>query len=98
MTATESKKSRKTRAGKKTGTEPPWNVMLHNEWNNPFQRVIWRLRKVIPGMTFARATRITYRAHTNGQAIVKSCHKELAELYQERLRRENLDVTIEPAE
>lgn len=97
MTATKSKKSRETQTRDKSRTEPPWNVVLHNEWNNPFQRVIWRLKKVIPGMTFARATRITYQAHTTGQAIVKSCHKELAELYQERLREENLSVSIEPA-
>lgn len=97
MAATESKKSRKAQAKDKVGTEPPWNVLLHNEWNNQFQRVIWRLKKVIPGMTLARATRITYRAHTSGRAVVKSCHKELAELHQERLRKENLSASIEPA-
>lgn len=97
MTATEREKSRKIRTKNKTRTEPPWNVLLHNEWDNQFQRVIWRLRKVIPGMTFARATRITYRAHTTGKAVVKSCHRELAELYQERLQKVNLKVSIEPA-
>jgi len=30
--------------------------------------------------------------------VVKSCHKELAELYQERLQKEGLTVSIERAD
>jgi ATP-dependent Clp protease adapter protein ClpS len=48
-------------------------------------------------MTLKKATRIMYEAHTTGQAVVKSCHKELAELYHERLQGEGLTVSIEPA-
>ncbi len=54
-------------------------------------------RKVIPGMTLKKATAIMWEAHSKGRAVVKSCHKELAELYEERLRREGLTVSIEPA-
>jgi ATP-dependent Clp protease adaptor protein ClpS len=36
-------------------------------------------------------------AHRVGQAVVKSCHKELAELYEDRLQTEGLTVSIEPA-
>lgn len=97
MTETKTKKSNKTRTAGKTRTEPPWNVILHNEWNNEFRRVITVLRKIIPGMTFAKATKITYEAHRSGQAVVKSCHKELAELYREQLQKEGLTVTIESA-
>jgi ATP-dependent Clp protease adapter protein ClpS len=39
-------------------TEPPWKVVLHNDYN-PINRVVWRLRRTIPGMTIKRATRIT---------------------------------------
>ena len=39
-----------------------------------------------------------YEAHIKGQAVVKSCHKELAELYEERLREKGLTVTIQPAD
>jgi ATP-dependent Clp protease adaptor protein ClpS len=38
-----------------------------------------------------------YEAHSKGQAIIKSCHKELAELYEERLREKKLTATVEPA-
>jgi ATP-dependent Clp protease adaptor protein ClpS len=46
-------------------------------------------------MTIKRATRITCKAHTKGRAVAKSCHKELAELYEERLREKGLTVSIE---
>jgi ATP-dependent Clp protease adaptor protein ClpS len=47
-------------------------------------------------MTLKKATKIMYEAHTCGQALVKSCHKELAELYEERLLAKGLIVSIEP--
>ncbi len=53
-------------------------------------RVVYVLMKVIPGMTIKKATSIMYQAHTGGRAVVKSCHKELAELYEERLRAKGL--------
>jgi ATP-dependent Clp protease adaptor protein ClpS len=61
-------------------------------------RVVILLKKVIPGMTLKKATAIMYQAHTRGQALVKSCHKELAELYEERLLAKGLTVSIEPAD
>jgi len=30
------------------------------------------------------------------RAVAKTCHKELAELYEERLRKTGLTVSIEP--
>jgi ATP-dependent Clp protease adapter protein ClpS len=75
--------------------EPPWNVVLHND-NNPINRVVWRLWRTISGMTIQRATKVTWEAHRNGRAVAKTCHKELAELYEERLRRKRLTVSIEP--
>ena len=74
----------------------PWNVILHNDWDNSMPRVVIVLKKVIPGMTLKKATKIMYEAHTCGQALVKSCHKELAELYEERLLAKGLTVSIEP--
>jgi ATP-dependent Clp protease adaptor protein ClpS len=98
MTATKIEKEVRTRTGNKTRRELPWNVILHNDWNNSMPRVVMVLKKVIPGMTLAKATRIMYVAHTSGQALVKSCHRELAELYEERLQAEGLTVSIEPAD
>ncbi len=80
MTATETKRAQETQAGRKAGTEPPWDVILHNDWENSMPRVVVILKKVISGMTIKRATQIMWQAHTNGQAMVKRCHKELAEL------------------
>jgi pimeloyl-ACP methyl ester carboxylesterase len=51
----------------------------------------------IPDMTMKRATGITWEAHTKGWAVAKTCHKELAELYEERLREKGLTVSIESA-
>ncbi len=59
-------------------------------------RVVVILVKVIPEVKIKKATRIMYEAHTRDQAVVKKCHKELAELYQERLREKSLTVSIEP--
>ena len=98
MTATKIKKEQRTRTGNKTKRELPWHVILHNDWENSMPRVVIILKKVIPGMTLKKATRIMYEAHTTGQAVVKSCHKELAELYQERLQGEGLTVSIEPSD
>jgi ATP-dependent Clp protease adaptor protein ClpS len=98
MTATKIKKEERTRTRKKGKPELPWHVLLHNDWDNSMPRVVIILKKVIPGMTLKKATRIMYEAHSTGQAVVKSCHKELAELYQERLQGEGLTVSIEPSD
>ncbi len=98
MSATKNRQTRVTRTEKKDRTEPPWNVILHNDWNNSMPRVIVILRRVIPGMTVRRATRIMYEAHIRGKAVAKSCHRELAELYEERLRERGLTVTVEAAD
>lgn len=47
-------------------------------------------------MSLKRATRIMYEARSRGQAVVKRCHKELAELYKERLEGEGLKISLEP--
>jgi ATP-dependent Clp protease adaptor protein ClpS len=97
MTATKVKKTEGTKTGRKARPEPPWNVLLHNDWENSMPRVVIVLKKVIPGMTYKKAAKIMYEAHTKGQAVVKRCHKELAEMYEERLVQEGLSASIEPA-
>ncbi len=95
--ATKIKKATTTKTRNKVRPEPPWNVILHNDWNNSMPKVVVILRRTIPGMTLKKATRIMWEAHTSGQAVVKSCHKELAELYMEKLQQQGLTVSIEPA-
>jgi ATP-dependent Clp protease adaptor protein ClpS len=92
-TTTERRASRAS----KPRPEPPYNVILHNDWENSMVRVVAVLRRVIPGMSLRRATAIMWTAHTTGRATVKRCHKELAELYRDRLLAEGLTASIEPA-
>ncbi len=97
VTATRTRRAEGTSAGERARAEPPWNVVLHNDWHNPFNRVVYRLWRTLPGMSMKRATRITWEAHTKGRAVAKTCHRELAELYEERLRAKGLTVTAEPS-
>jgi ATP-dependent Clp protease adaptor protein ClpS len=71
-------------------------VVLHNDWNNSMVKVVYVLRREIPGMTVKKAASLMYEAHSTGRATVKRCHKELAELYRECLREAGLTVSIEP--
>ena len=96
MTATQIKRAEGTQTGSKAKPDLPWNVILHNDWENSMPQVVVILKKEIPGMTLKTATKIMWEAHTAGKALVKSCHKELAELYEERLLAKGLTVSIEP--
>ena len=96
MNTTIPKREQGTQVKNKDRTEPPWNIILHNDWDNSMLRVVVILKKIIPGMTLKKATRIMWEAHTAGKALVKSCHKELAELYEELLLAKGLTVSIEP--
>ncbi|HLL41271.1 MAG TPA: ATP-dependent Clp protease adaptor ClpS [Rubrobacteraceae bacterium] len=96
MTATKVKRAESAWTVIKAKPDLPWNVILHNDWDNSMPRVVVILKKIIPGMTLKKATRIMWEAHTTGKAVVKSCHKELAELYQERLLAKGLTASIEP--
>ena len=98
MNAAKTGKEKNRQTGRKNSTEPPWNVLLHNDWENSMPRVVLILKKVLPGMTLTKATRIMYEAHSSGRAVAKRCHKELAELYKERLQGEGLSVSLEPAD
>lgn len=96
-TGTKTRKSPGTRTRRRARTEPPWNVILHNDFENSMSRVVIVLKKTIPGMTYKRAAKLMWQAHVSGRATVKQCHKELAELYEERLQKEGLTASIEPA-
>ena len=85
------------RTGSKARTEPPYNVVLHNSLV-PMSWVVYVLKKSIPGLTTKKATKIMLTAHMEGRAVAKSCHKELAELYEERLKAKRLTATVEPAD
>jgi ATP-dependent Clp protease adapter protein ClpS len=94
---TKAENREETRAGERIdeANEPPWNVVLHDD-RNQINRVVWRLWRTIPDMNMKKATRVTWEAHTKGRAVAKTCHKEIAELYEERLRKKGLTVSTEP--
>jgi ATP-dependent Clp protease adaptor protein ClpS len=96
MNTTKPERKHGTQTENKHRTEPPWNVIFHNEWENPLRRVILVMRKVIPEMTLKRATKTAWEAHCKGRAVVKRCHKELAELHGNLLQAEELIVSLEP--
>src|SRR5215218_9528838 len=96
MSVTKIRRAEGTRTGSDAKPDHPWNVILHNDWENTMPEVVVILKKVIPGMTLKKATKIMWEAHTSGKALVKSCHKELAEHYEGRLQSEGLSITIEP--
>jgi ATP-dependent Clp protease adaptor protein ClpS len=95
MNATKIQKAQGTRAERKARGEPPCNVVLHNSWHR-MSWVVYAVVRAIPGTSVKRAALVMWEAHTKGRAVAKSCHKELAELYEERLRAKGLTVSTEP--
>ena len=75
---------------------PPYRVVLHNDDENSMDHVVRSLTRSVPGLTTERAEEIMLEAHNHSQATVIVCHKELAELYRERLESCGLTATIEP--
>ncbi len=57
----ESRKTEVTRTGERASeaTEPPWNMVLHND-RNPINQVVWRMWRSVSGMTMRKATRVTW--------------------------------------
>jgi len=76
----------------------PWHVILHNDSVHWAHDVANWLVASVPGLSSQDAWQITEQAHNTGHAVVITCPKEEAELYQERLQSYELTVTIEPAE
>ena len=97
MSAAKAGTARRTRAEGRIRTEPPCNVVLWNSWH-PMSWVVWALVKTILGTTDKGAVKIMWEAHTKGRAVAKTCHRELAELYEERLRGKGLTASVERAE
>ena len=97
MSLTRPKRAPEERTGNEVRPEPPCNVILHNSWHT-MTYVVYILEKSIPGLNWKKTTKIMLTAHKEGQSVAKSCHKELAELYEERLKAGKLTASIEPAD
>lgn len=68
MATTKIEKTEHARTRRRTTIEPPWDVVLHNDWDNPMPRVVMALKRTIPGMSVKRAASIMYEAHSTGRS------------------------------
>lgn len=75
---------------------PPYKVLLHNDDTNSFDHVIATLIELFT-LEMPKAVNITHEANNSGLALVRVCHKELAELKRDQLISKGLIATIEPA-
>jgi ATP-dependent Clp protease adaptor protein ClpS len=75
------------RTGRDTGsgTGDAWRVIVLNDNHNTFEGVAFALAHTIPGVDNDRGMALANRIHSNGQALVWSGHRELAELYHSQL-------------
>lgn len=76
---------------------PKYRVILHNDDYNTMDHVVEALMRTVTSLTAHDAVQIMLEAHTNGQAQVIICLKEIAEHYRESLEHNGLTSTIEPA-
>jgi len=76
---------------------PRWRVSLHDDEVHDRQYVIEALVEYMP-LSQAAATQRVVQAHMQGTAVLLHTHRELAELYYVQLSKQNLIVSIEPAE
>ena len=76
----------------------PWKVIVLNDNHNTFDGVAFALARTIPGVDYDKGLAIADRIHNSGRAVVWSGHKELAELYWEKLKGFGLTMApLEPA-
>jgi ATP-dependent Clp protease adaptor protein ClpS len=57
MSVTEIRRAEGTRTGSEAKPDHPWNVILHNDWENTMPEVVVILKTVIPGMTLKKPPR-----------------------------------------
>ncbi|GHP00619.1 hypothetical protein KSF_106660 [Reticulibacter mediterranei] len=73
----------------------PYQVILHHDTCNAYpDEVVDKLRGVITSLGLVDALEIASEAWQRDQAVIVTCPKEIAELYQSRLRAAGLAITI----
>src|SRR5260221_3504669 len=78
----------------RSGVGDAWRVIVRNDDHNTFEGVAFALAQTIPGVDYDRGMAFANRIHSEGQAIVWSGHRQLAELYHSQL--EAYGLTIAP--
>jgi ATP-dependent Clp protease adaptor protein ClpS len=88
----------RTRRRRSTGSGmgSAWRVIVLNDDHNTFEGVAFALAQTIPGIDYEKGMALANQIHNNGQAVVWSGHRELAELYHAQL--EGYGLTMAPLE
>ena len=94
MSTTTVEKPRSGGPGSDLGGE--WRVIVRNDNHNTFDHVAQTLARVLPGVSLESGHQLADSIHHNGQAIVWSGPRELAEHYWEQL--ESAGLTMAPLE
>jgi ATP-dependent Clp protease adaptor protein ClpS len=83
----------------KTGvsTQPPWNVIVHDDPVNLMAYVTYVLMKIF-GYNENFATKLMLQVHQQGLSIVWSGELEKAEFYVQQLQFHQLKTSLEQAE
>lgn len=86
-----------TKTDTDTSTQPPWNVIVHDDPVNLMAYVTYVLMKVF-GYDENRATTLMLEVHNDGSSVVWSGELEKAEFYAQQLQFHQLKTTLETAE
>jgi ATP-dependent Clp protease adaptor protein ClpS len=78
-------------------TQPPWNVIVHDDPVNLMAYVTYVLMKIF-GYNERFATTLMLQVHQQGLSIVWSGELEKAEFYVQQLQFHQLKTSIEQAE
>lgn len=81
----------------KVSTQPPWNVIVHDDPVNLMAYVTFVLMKIF-GYDEKHATVLMLQVHKEGLSIVWSGELEKAEFYAQQLQFHQLKTTLETAE
>jgi len=82
--------------GPGSGLGGEWRVIVRNDDHNTFDHVAETLARVLPGVSVEQGHRFADVIHNNGQAIVWSGPRELAEHYWQQL--DDAGLTMAPLE
>lgn len=73
-----------------------WRVIVRNDDHNTFDHVAETLARVLPGVSLERGHQLANAIHNDGQTIVWSGPRELAEHYWQQL--DSAGLTMAPLE
>jgi ATP-dependent Clp protease adaptor protein ClpS len=74
---------------------PPWRLLLHNDDQNDFDKVIKVIQQLTP-LNEQEARERTLEAHSSGLSLILVTHQERAELYVEQFASYSLTASCEP--